>query len=372
MHTDPAPVLRAAILALPEDTARDLLKACRRPDLRTMLRDLGVRVDPKYVSGGVAQHVRTLLSRLPDQALPVMCTMLTNPMVDHVRSVIGPEATENPSSEEFDTAIGTVTERYGWQAATVLVAAVAMWVEAPAAPFAQAMLDGYADPDDGQLRRILAGAAPGTGVPDRLPGHESAPMPADGGEPPVDGTDDPGEGVASPLTGASLFTPLDRTLIRSAVASAIGAEKALDRADLIRQTNELILSTPDRARSWFHAGFVSGIDAASEHQPDHDPDATGANDERRHWWMFGRLLGARRAGDHATIRAEATERPDLVEQVIADDVTGEAVTAAVCEALLDGDDTLVLAARMLSARPAPFDGGGTTIERYGHNVLTCT
>ena len=366
MHTEPAPVLRATVLTLPDDAARALLRDGRGADMRNLLRELGVKVDPKYVSGGVAKHVRTLLSRLPDDTLPMLCHVLTNPMVDHVRGVIGPEATANPDADQFDTALRAVTERYGWQAAVILVASLTMG-NAPATPMAQAMLDGYADPDDGHLRRILTGCAPGTGVPDRLPGHGPSPVGPDTTGPADDveaGDDDPGEGVTGPVAGASLFSPLDRTLIRAAVGSAIGAEKALSRADLVRQTDELVLSTPDRAQSWFHAGFVSGIDARSGDQPAHDPDSTGANAERRHWWMIGRLLGAARAGDTGTLLAEATGRTDLVRGVIADRVAGEDVTAAVCEALLERDDTLGLAADMLAARQDAFSGGGATIHRY--------
>ncbi|WP_114594635.1 hypothetical protein [Euzebya pacifica] len=363
MHTQPAPVLRAAILAMPDGPARELLRDGRNPGVRNLLRQLGVRVDPKYVSGGAPKHVRTLLARLPDDDLPLMCQVLVNPMVEHARTVIGPEAANNPTAEEFDTAVRATTEKYGWQAAVVLVASIAM-IDVPATPMSQAMLDGYADPDDGHLRRILTGCAPGTGVPDQLPGHDATLIADQQGQTVDAGQDDPGEGVTTPLTGASLFTPLDRTLIRAAVGSAIGAEKALSRADLVRQTDELILSTPDRARSWFHSGFVSGIDAQAEEQPAHDPSSTGANDERRHWWMIGRLVGARRAGDTATLLAEATGRTDLVRGVIADRVAGADVTAAVCEALLDGEDTIALAAEMLAERRDAFDGGGTTIKRY--------
>ncbi len=87
------------------------------------------------------------------------------------------------------------------------------------------------------------------------------------------------------------FTTLDRILIRTAVAAAIGNEGAPTPDALEDMIHEVIDLSHDRLQSYFHLGFV---DALLGRELRHH--IQGANAARRAWNLTGYLLGKLRAG----------------------------------------------------------------------------
>jgi tetratricopeptide (TPR) repeat protein len=145
-----------------------------------------------------------------------------------------------------------------------------------------------------------------------------------------------------------LFTPLDRLLIRTAVAvhgETVGAPGA-DELDAM--VDEFIHLNADRRSSHFHLGFVHAL-ARNEAQP---PPAGAMNEERETWYAYGLLLGYARSHDLENLRATERLLRRAVGRVIADERTARAVLSPLTLALLGEDPAAATRVIRLASEPA--------------------
>lgn len=137
----------------------------------------------------------------------------------------------------------------------------------------------------------------------------------------------------SALTGddISLFTTVDQVMIKQAVASYTGVVGALAVDDMHRLADELVRLNTDRHASFFHLGFLDGLDDA------YSPDlpAEVMNGHRRQWFAFGKLTGLVRREHQDAILELARASKYEIASIVRHPSQGRAVVAPLVRALLE-------------------------------------
>lgn len=291
-------VMDAARALLTAEDVRRLVAASCGHRQQAVVEAIGLKLDPRFVRGGLAKLVLDRLRGPLTGRLASLVGVLTEPVLEHAREFLGEDA-DDPSFERINALYAYASAEWGSGVADLMYA----WVvvsELRAAPHCAAVLDA---------RRPELMPAPG-------PGDE--------------GGDD--EESQSEVAGdeREVFSALDVLVIRSVVDAFSGTVGALAVADARRLVDELVKLNGTRRTSWFHLGFLDALD--DDESPDL-PEAA-ANDERLYWRYAGLLTGAVRRQQLATVNGLDLAEPGLTQKVLLDPILGRGLVAVTLSAVL--------------------------------------
>lgn len=338
--------LKADLLALTNDDVTTILEALDDSGHQRLKRLLGIQVPSRFVRGGMVNLVRSRLRRQSPSEMDMLAETFARPLLDQTHDLLGDEAFENPSLEQVRSIVGPLTARFGAGPVRVMFQ-LGVQNKVVASGHLAAVLA-----DDERLARPRHPDVPPAAGDTRGAG-EGAESPEVSGEEEED--EEPGE----PEDERTLFTALDRLLIRTAVATHNEQLGAPTRDELTQIIEEVAGLNAARPHSMFHLGFLSALG----HEIG-QPSQTGTNKERRQWFAYGRLSGTARLGDLKLLAGESLADRAVTEEIVTDTYMGAALTGPIVRSLLVNHPAD--AAAVLDARPEPF----TDMDEVLPEVLT--
>lgn len=345
------------------EAVRSLAANADRAGIEGALRAAGARhLDPRFVRGGADRLLYRRLSRVSHGEAYRLVGHLGRTMLAQARQVADDAELSGPV---LTAALPALLERWSIGAVRLQLAWLTAATDQALASTAHRLLDEDArlavPLDADELVRSPGAGSPGAGSPSAGDGPAATGTGSTTDRPSVDASeagaatheqdDEDDEDTAPGEDDATLFTTLDHVLIKQAVASYAGIVGALEVDDVHRLADELVRLNTDRHASFFHLGFLDGLD--DTRTPELPAEVMNA--QRRQWYAFGQLSGLVRRERHTELLELARAKPTEVEQVVRHPRQGHGLTAPLVTALLDDEPTH--AARLLHLRlltRAPF------------------
>lgn len=286
-------LIPSAVLTLGSD-ADPLLQRLDLVDQRRLTRAAGIKLEPRYMRGGIGPALRRVIPHLDQDGLRTIGLLVAGQIGEPLH-----EEVEWPDADTETVAdlIDRLDSEYGRSMTTV-------WI----------VVHGSFDADASEL---LAGV---------LASRFTGPAADTGAQ---DGTDDTADDEEDVADDVALFDALDRLMIRTVIASRAEQPGAPTPDEMRQIIDQLVRLNMERRSSYFHAGFLTALDDGAP-----EPPAEVMNEERRRTLLFGKLTGLSRLNATSRLIALTLDQLDDAEAVLSDVLTSRSVLSPVIRALV--------------------------------------